>query len=96
MKPMSDGAAFNRLLCLSQLCYIMASNTCSNTLHRKTLCGAEKGFKVKTGVLIVGLPKAGYLLLIVTDCQSLCGDLVTLSWLYQADAEAKSESSLLL
>lgn len=35
VKPVSDGAAFNRLLCLSQLCYIMASNTWANTVLRK-------------------------------------------------------------
>lgn len=44
MKPVSDGAAFNRLLCLSQLCYVMASNTWANTLEM------PRAPKVKTGV----------------------------------------------
>lgn len=56
MKPVSDGAAFNRFLCLSQLHYIIASNTWSNTLNREILCGAQKeDSRVQTVVLIVGL-----------------------------------------
>lgn len=51
MKPVSDGAAFNRLLCLSQLCYIMASNTWANTLEMLRAPGTAP--KVKMGVLIV-------------------------------------------
>lgn len=35
VKPMNDGAAFILLLCLSQLCYIMASNTWANSVLRK-------------------------------------------------------------
>lgn len=54
MKPVSDGAAFNRLLCLSQLCYIMASNTWANIVLQEMLCALEKESKVKTGLLIVG------------------------------------------
>lgn len=54
MKPVSDGAAFNRLLCLSQLCYIMASNTWANTVLWKRRARWRKGSKVKTGVLMVG------------------------------------------
>lgn len=42
MKPVSDGVAFNRLLCLSQLCYIIASNVWTNTPHGKMWYGAEK------------------------------------------------------
>lgn len=44
VKPVSDGAAFNRFLCLSQLWYVMASNTWANTLE---ILFAPK---VKTGV----------------------------------------------
>lgn len=44
---MSDGAAFNRLLCLSQLCYVMASNTWANTLEM--LCAGGTAPKVKMG-----------------------------------------------
>lgn len=43
MKPVSDGVAFNRLLCFSQLCYIIASNVWMNTSHGKMWYGAEKG-----------------------------------------------------
>lgn len=46
-KLVSDGAAFNRLLCLSQLCYVMASNTWANTLEM--LCAHRTAAKVKMG-----------------------------------------------
>lgn len=93
MKPVSDGAAFNHLLCLSQLRYIMASNTWSNTLNRKMLCGPqEKGSQsTDRGVNSRVIKKACCLLVIVTDCQSMCRDLVMLSWLYQGDAQATSD-----
>lgn len=57
MEAVSDGAAFNRLLCLSQLCHIIASNTWANTAPQilracgrwKQEGGGEEAMKVKTG-----------------------------------------------
>lgn len=65
----SDGAAFNRLLCLSQLCYIIASNTWPNTaLGKFSVHAVVGGIQSKdTGVvagwgLVVGRQR-------VTSCQ---------------------------
>lgn len=55
-KLVSDGAAFNSLLCLSQLCYVMASNTWANTLEMLGTAPKVKMGGVNSFLMAGGLP----------------------------------------